>query len=324
MKCKEYSQPWEAISADIMGPYPLSKNGLKYLLVIHDEFTKFVVCRPLRTATGPKIWQALNESVFSVFGFCKSDLTDNGTEFANLFLTKAFKERGIKQVFAPPYHAQINNSERINRTLKIMIRIFLKGDHRLWDEHVSEFAFAINNAVQQSTKFSPYFLNFGRHPRPNSLVRVESPNKKIIFSQVDWADRMSRLEAYHDLIKRHLTVASLNQAKYYNRGRRDIQFKEGDLVMRKEHHLSSANKKFAGKLASPFSGPHPIEKVVSPQVYELKKESGKKMGTTHIRYLKKFHGENISGMAENSRYWFAKSSRSVFDELDRRMKKRRL
>ena len=42
------------------------------------------------------------------------------------------------------------------------------------------------------------------------------------------------------------------------------------------------------------------------------------MGTTHIRYLKKFHGENISGMAENSRYWFTKSSRPVFDELDRR------
>ena len=103
---------------------PPSKNRYKYALIVQDQFTKFVIIKPLRAADGPKILKVLDESVFSVFGFPKILHTDNATTFVNKFLSKALEERGVKQTTIPPYHAQANPIERVCRTLKTMIFFF--------------------------------------------------------------------------------------------------------------------------------------------------------------------------------------------------------
>ena len=82
-----------------------------------------------------------------------------------------------------------------------------------------------------------------------------------------WADRVSRLEAYHDLIKRFLFEASRKQKVQYNKRRVDVKFSVGDLVYKKTHYQSDAGKRFSAKLAKPYTEPHKIVKVVSPQVY---------------------------------------------------------
>lgn len=55
--------PWTIVASDIMGPFPRSKNGYEYLLVIYsqDLFTKWIECCPLRKATGRKIRELLDE-----------------------------------------------------------------------------------------------------------------------------------------------------------------------------------------------------------------------------------------------------------------------
>ncbi|KMQ86252.1 reverse ribonuclease integrase, partial [Lasius niger] len=73
--------PWTIVAADIMGPLPRSKSGFQYLLVIQDLFTKWIECKTLRSATGPKIRQALEDLIISRWGTPKFLLTDNGTEF---------------------------------------------------------------------------------------------------------------------------------------------------------------------------------------------------------------------------------------------------
>lgn len=119
-----------------------------------------------------------------------------------------------------------------------MIRAFLKEDHREWDEHVHEIAYAINNAPHdslsgESAKFSLYFWNFGRNPvapdseygRAISSVKIDKRDPKF------WQVRIKRLVAYQDLVKRFLSKASAKQAKVYNQGRRETEFKVGDMVM---------------------------------------------------------------------------------------------
>jgi len=293
---KNYAEPWTEICTDIMGPLPRSKNQFKYVLVVQDVLTKYVIFRPLRQATGPKIGQVLEESVFHVFGCPKVMHSDNGKEYENKVLNGICEELGIRHSTIPPYHAQANPAERVNRTLKRMLRTYLEGDHRLWDEHLAEFAFAINTSVQDSTKFSPCFLNFGRDPapverigsRPDADLPLDNQNVDV------WADRVSRLEAFHDLIKRNLSAASSRQAEYYNRGRKLEDFNVGDLVMRKAHHLSRGTDDFAAKLAPQFDGPFKIAKVLSPNVYELETPDSRKLSKVHVRFLKRFQPPNDS------------------------------
>ncbi|CAB0028115.1 unnamed protein product [Trichogramma brassicae] len=135
----------------------------------------------------------------------------------------------------------MNPTERANRTIKTMIASYVGANHRDWDKHLHELRHAMNTAVQSSTRVSPAFLNYGRHPRPVKSLRREVETPAVECWEIDetvWLDRISRLDAIRDLVKLHLDKAHARQARHYNRGRKDVRFAEGDLVMRRTHHLS--------------------------------------------------------------------------------------
>jgi len=96
--------PWTTIAANIIGPLPRSKSGFQYLLVIQDLFTKWIECRALRAATGPKIREALENLILSRWGTPKVLLTDNGTEFINNVMKSFTDDNQIKHIMTaiPP------------------------------------------------------------------------------------------------------------------------------------------------------------------------------------------------------------------------------
>ena len=61
-------------------------------------------------------------------------------------------------------------TERTNRTLEQVLRHYVAYDQDDWDIHLSAVEFAYNNAVQSSTKETPFMLNYGHHPRSNIIV----------------------------------------------------------------------------------------------------------------------------------------------------------
>ena len=69
MQIKTYQDPWSVVVAYIQGPFPASAKQFKYLLVVVDELTKFVVVEPLGVASGNRIWEVLFQQVFLTFGF---------------------------------------------------------------------------------------------------------------------------------------------------------------------------------------------------------------------------------------------------------------
>lgn len=150
MSVKTHQEPWEVVSSDLQGPFRMSSAQFRYLFVAVDDLTKFVVVKPLRTATGKSVWGALNERVFKTFGYPKVLHVDNRTEFDNSLLKKKYEDRKIEFSTIPPYHPQANSTESSNKTIKTFLRTFIGDNHRKRDEHIFEFAYAINNAPQLS------------------------------------------------------------------------------------------------------------------------------------------------------------------------------
>ena len=46
------------------------------------------------------------------------------------------------------------------------------------------------------------------------------------------------------MVMKNIEAARQRQANHYNKGRRDVRYQVGDLVMRKAHVLSSGARKF--------------------------------------------------------------------------------
>ena len=296
MSDRNIEGPWVCVSGDIMGPKPPSKKGFRYIIVFQDLFTKYVELRALRRADAKSVTEAFDELVVNRWGCPRYFITDNGTEFANKVVTARLEEYGVIQSTIPPYHAQSNPTERVNKTLKTMINCFLAEDHREWDGHLAEFGFALNTMAQSSTKLSPVFLNLGRNPVPSQLLsrHLENPLPLAPGDTETWCDRVKRLPALHDLVKRHLEKANARQASYYNRNRRDIEFHVGDRVLRRNHVLSSAEDRFAAKHAPLFVGPVTIVEALSPTVYIIEDDSSGKKIKVHVQDLKKFIAPRVT------------------------------
>nr|XP_046466409.1 uncharacterized protein LOC124211411 [Neodiprion pinetum] len=182
-------------------------------------------------------------------------LTDNGTEFANRAVDELCAAYRITHAKVPPYHAQANPVERVNRVLKTMIVSYIEAEHRDWDVHLHEFGFTYNTAVH------------------SSLV---------------WGNRMAKLCELRDLVTKHLEEAHERQAKYYNQGHREIRFEVRDRVWKRNRVLSSTAQQVAAKLAPKFTDPFRVTKVISTVVYELENKERRGLGRHHIKDLKRY------------------------------------
>ncbi|KAE9023574.1 hypothetical protein PR003_g10553 [Phytophthora rubi] len=63
-------------------------------------------------------------------------------------------------------------TERANRVIEDVLRSFATS-FKSWSTFLPLVEFALNNAVHASTGLTPFFVNFGRHPRVPALLGVE-------------------------------------------------------------------------------------------------------------------------------------------------------
>lgn len=287
--------PWETVSTDIVGPLPLSSKRSMYLLVFQDRFTKWVECQPVQKATAQVVVRHFYERVITRFGSPKTVISDNGTQYAGKAFNDLLAEWGIRHQYTPAYTPQANPVERMNKTLKTMIAQFCEGDHRTWDQRIPELMFAINSSRHESTGFSPAYLNFGRELEvrrgpPKTVRPPGDAQEEVTFStsviSEEHLRRAKKLEETFELVRLNLGRAYTGQSHYYNLRRRDWRCNVGDLVLKKEHHLSSTARHFAAKLAPKFIGPCTVTRVVSPVVYDLKGPNGKVFKGVHIKDLR--------------------------------------
>ncbi|CAH2009085.1 unnamed protein product [Acanthoscelides obtectus] len=163
-KYRDIKYPFQMISADLLGPYPRSKKGNRFLLVVCDWFTKLVLVHPMPKATSSSIVKFLENQVFLIFGVPQIIVVDNGPQFISKeFKALADSYKVQKIWYSARYTPQVNPTERVNRTIVTAIRSYIKDSHKTWDESIHQIAQAIRLAKHEVTGYSPSFLNFYRN-----------------------------------------------------------------------------------------------------------------------------------------------------------------
>lgn len=287
---RSVNAPFKMIAADLIGPLPRSLKGFKYLLVVTDTFTKYSILKPLRAATANLVSKHLEEDVFMAYGVPQYIICDNGSEFIGNPVTKLAQNYKIKVLLNASRHPQANPAERVNRDIVTMLRAYIEENHREWDKYIPQMGFALRTAHHETTKHTPAFLTFGRELTVTGagfdiLQEAEIPP---LEESKGYGDKLHELKEIYKDVSRRLKEAHNRNAKRYNLRRRQEEFNEGELVLKRNYVQSDASRNFSAKLAHRFVGPFVITKKTSALIYTLADMKGNDKGNWHISDLRKY------------------------------------
>lgn len=72
------------------------------------------------------------------------------------------------------YHPQTDGqTEKVNQTLEQYLHCYIDYQQDNWSRLLSLAEFAYNNATHEGTKESPFFLEYGWHPRAGPTLTKE-------------------------------------------------------------------------------------------------------------------------------------------------------
>ncbi|KAI5637607.1 integrase core domain-containing protein [Phthorimaea operculella] len=219
---------------------PRSRSGFTFILVVVCCFTKYCLIFPLRRATGKNIVKHLENDVFLTHGVPRTVVLDNGTQFTGSELQALFAKYNIPQVhFTPKYCPQVNTVERYNRTLVTALSILVQNDHRSWDLHLPRIQFAMNTSVNETTRYSPYFLVHGREAVLCGSIYGNQTTSELVLScssRDEFASRLGCLKDTFPKVQDALKKAHFRSRRFYNSSRRHLEFDIGDVVWKGPSH----------------------------------------------------------------------------------------
>ena len=80
MQIGTYAQPWDTVGIDLIGPFPETTTGYKYVLTVTDFFSHYTVIAPLRDKSAKTVAYNLFNHVICVHSCPKKFMSKRGTE----------------------------------------------------------------------------------------------------------------------------------------------------------------------------------------------------------------------------------------------------
>src|SRR6478735_479132 len=155
-----------------------------YMLVFMEYLTKWVITVPLPQFDTNAIVNVLIYSIILVHGTPQKFITDNGTNFISEAMKLVCQRLGINKVESSVEHPQKDGMvERMNRTVKESLAIYVEKTSELWDEYLPFVTFAINTTKQASTGYSPFESLYGRRAVLPALADIDKLQVKNHNSQ---------------------------------------------------------------------------------------------------------------------------------------------
>jgi transposase InsO family protein len=253
-------EPWETISMDYAGPFP-DCDGFKHILVIVDHFTNFVVTVPTKTYDAGTTARALFDEVICRFGMPRRILTDRARSFDNALQKDLADLLGIRAHLTSAHHPQANGkAERFVGIVKEALKGAIDSYGNHWLLALQPTTFAINASPSALTTFSPFFLNFGRHPvfpgehlRPLTYDRTAEASAREAYAR-------ELASTLHDAYAYVQTLSAESRATLENTNKelaRTPVFAPGDLVWLRDPRADTGMG--VPSLVKPYYGPFVVQ-----------------------------------------------------------------
>lgn len=281
------STPFEQVGIDLVGPFPRSAKGNRWIVVCADYLTRYCETAALPSATAGEVSSFLLHSIILRHGPPRVIISDRGRQFTADVVEELLRMCGSELRHSTPYHPQTNGlTERTNRTLVNMLSMYVASNHKNWDDVLPFITYAFNTAQHETTGHSPFFLLYVRPPRYTldtifSFYDNDDPSLAETLCLAEETRRLARLR----------TIASQDRSKLrYDSKHRHVTYEPGDLVM---VWKPIRKRGLSTKLLAHYTGPFVVLERLSAVDYKIARltASGRrstKTEVTHVARLKAF------------------------------------
>jgi hypothetical protein len=266
-----------------------TKNGNKYIVAIVDSFTGYVKLYAVIQTNAHNIANVLVSYILT----CSMPLeviSDNGPEFVNDLMAELAMILGLSHKFITPYNSKANGKvENIHKTSKSMLCNYMNEMPDEWDTLLPYIEFAINTSSSEVTGYTPFYLNFGRHPVMPLDVFIESPHKPSQTVDEHVKTMQQNSQRIFDLVAKSRADEAKKSSARYNTKHKNTEtlYKVGDYVFITDK--SKADKKHLKKFKPHFKSEiYTISEVLENGTYMVKEPNqGKPAKRVMSEMLKK-------------------------------------
>jgi len=151
--------PLYLVAIDILSGLPVTQDGLKYVLVVTDYFSKWTEAYALPDAEAITCTQVLYNQLFARFGLRRQLHSDQGKNFESKLFAELCKLAGIYKTRTTSFHPRSDGlTERMNRTILQMLRTSVHDNPIYWPFKLPSIlaAYGMNDRAQNNRYYTKH------------------------------------------------------------------------------------------------------------------------------------------------------------------------
>ncbi|KAG0155742.1 hypothetical protein PDIDSM_2915 [Penicillium digitatum] len=256
---------WQDISMDFITHLPLS-YGYDAILVVVDRLTKmkhFIHCKG--TCNAEEAARLYTRHVWKLHGLPNTVVSDRGPQFVAQFWKHLTKRLRITNLLSTAYHPETDGqTERANAVLEQYLRAYVSYLQDDWSEWLPLAEFTANSHYSESTRVSPFYANYGFHPRIG-FEPSQPASHPATRDAEKFATRMQELTEY---VRAEILSAQARYEEQTNRHRAPARrYRPGQLVWLNARNIRTLRPQ--KKLDWKNRGPFKVLEAISAHAYKL-------------------------------------------------------
>jgi hypothetical protein len=258
----------ERVHIDFLGPLPRTPRGNEHILMVVDQFTKWVECIPLPSQSAKDTAQGLVDGFISRMGVPFEICSDQGRNFESKLFSELCKLLHIHKSRTTPYRPSANGQvERYNRTLMDAVRCFIGKSQNQWDLHLQQIAGALRSAVNRHTGFSPNKMVFLHENNTPAQVMFPHPGHRFESADEYVRELGKQMLRAHEIARRYLKAATRRMKRNYDLRILKRNYEVGDAVYLLDTAVLKGKCK---KLCPPWKGPGVVVEKLSDYLFKIR------------------------------------------------------
>ena len=276
--------PFQMVSMDIVGPFPVTDEGFKYILVFSDYFSRYVEIVPIKNKSSVSVAEALRHRVITRHTCPRVLLSDNALEFTSEVIQSLCNLYGITKCQIVAYKPSSNGLvERANKSILAILKTVITPNTADWHLVLDDVQMTLNNSVNESVGESPHFLLYGYDGRMPHFLLDDAVPLRPTYNYEDYV--RYRTKRSYDIVRKVRDI--LGRTTQSRKVRFDQNATQPVVQLGQKVFVSKHVKEGPLFKVSPkFEGPYRIIEILKFNKYRLRNVGDGTERIAHWNHLK--------------------------------------